>query len=203
MVAKYNARAAEAGLSAEQMSAVRADLLAADPAASEPAIQGDEFFDFDVAVVANAMHHFKDPKLAVERLVGRLKPGGVLVVLDWPIEEGAIKELIGAAGGNAGDWHHGHGHGHQQQQHQHHHNGHGHGHGHDNGADEQKIDLQAVRKTITHHGFKKGEMVAMLKDAGCVDVEYELMEKPIKMPASLGGFEKKSFLARGIKAAEH
>jgi SAM-dependent methyltransferase len=38
---------------------------------------------FDVAVVGLGFHHFEDPTLAAQRLAERLKPGGVLVIVDF------------------------------------------------------------------------------------------------------------------------
>ena len=42
-----------------------------------------EFSGFDVAAVGLGFHHFDDPALAAQRLAGRLKTGGVLVILDF------------------------------------------------------------------------------------------------------------------------
>lgn len=42
-----------------------------------------DFFGFDLAVVGLGFHHFDDPNLAARRLAARLKPGGVLVILDF------------------------------------------------------------------------------------------------------------------------
>lgn len=47
------------------------------------ALSGPEFFDFDVAVLGLGFHHFENPALSAQRLVERLRPGGVLVILDF------------------------------------------------------------------------------------------------------------------------
>ncbi len=82
MVAMYNQAANNQGLYPDEMSAVLGDLL--HPSGSSPSVSGPEFFEFDLAVVGLGLHHFEKPKLAVERLVARLKPGtGVLLVIDF------------------------------------------------------------------------------------------------------------------------
>lgn len=40
-------------------------------------------FGFDVAAVGGGLHHLADPELASDRLVQRLRPGGVLLVWDF------------------------------------------------------------------------------------------------------------------------
>lgn len=42
-----------------------------------------EFWDFDIAIVALGFHHFENIHLAVNRLVQRLRTGGVLVIVDF------------------------------------------------------------------------------------------------------------------------
>ncbi|KAF2970533.1 hypothetical protein GQX73_g3078 [Xylaria multiplex] len=93
MVAAYNTRAENQGLSPDEMHAVLGDLAleTVDNSLSSP-----ELFNFDIAVVGGGFHHFGDPELAAKRLVERLKPGGVLLIWDF-LPHGAR---------------HGHGHGH-------------------------------------------------------------------------------------------
>lgn len=57
-----------------------ADLVSPTPA---PGIAGPEFHNYDIAAIALGFHHFGDPKGCVQRLVQRLKQGGVLLVVDW------------------------------------------------------------------------------------------------------------------------
>ena len=52
-----------------------------DPAPS--AFASPNFFSFDIAAVGLGFHHFDDPTLAAQRLVERLRPGGVLLILDF------------------------------------------------------------------------------------------------------------------------
>ncbi|WYZ45519.1 hypothetical protein EsH8_VIII_000835 [Colletotrichum jinshuiense] len=83
MVAAYNARAENQGLSAEEMHAYQGDLT--DPSDPDPAAFSDaaRFRGFDVAGVGLGFHHFEDPELSAKRLVERLKPGGVFIILDF------------------------------------------------------------------------------------------------------------------------
>jgi SAM-dependent methyltransferase len=76
-------------------------------------LSGPEYFDFDLAVVGMGFHHLSDVQLATDRLAERLKPGGVLMIVDFlaysPSEkiehishhgfsEERVKELFGNAG---------------------------------------------------------------------------------------------------------
>ena len=67
---------------ASEMRAYQGNLCnPGDP--NPPALASPEFFDFDIAAVGLGFHHFDDPKLAARRLAERLKPGGVLMILDF------------------------------------------------------------------------------------------------------------------------
>ena len=72
-----------------------------------------EYFNFDLAMVGVGFHHFSDVQLATDRLTERLKPGGVLMIVDFlPFEKNKdihmishhgfsierVKELFGNAG---------------------------------------------------------------------------------------------------------
>ncbi|KAH8811385.1 S-adenosyl-L-methionine-dependent methyltransferase [Xylogone sp. PMI_703] len=82
MVAQYNLRATNQGLSPSEMSAYHGNLLSPDDP-NPASLAGPEFYDFDVAAVGLGFHHFSDPALAAKRLVGRLKSGGVLLIIDF------------------------------------------------------------------------------------------------------------------------
>lgn len=51
--------------------------------AEADALDGPNFRDFDLAVVGMGFHHFTDIRLATRRLVERLKPGGVFMIVDF------------------------------------------------------------------------------------------------------------------------
>lgn len=64
------------------MHAYQGDLCnPSDP--SPVALSAPSFFDFDIAAVGLGLHHFDDPALAAKRLVERLRPGGVLLIIDF------------------------------------------------------------------------------------------------------------------------
>ncbi|KAK1758358.1 S-adenosyl-L-methionine-dependent methyltransferase [Echria macrotheca] len=82
MVAAYNSRAKNQGLTPEEMHAYQGNLCSpSDPSPSH--LSGREFWGFDIAAVGLGFHHFDDPALAARRLVERLRVGGVLLVLDF------------------------------------------------------------------------------------------------------------------------
>ncbi|KAK6956437.1 hypothetical protein Daesc_001715 [Daldinia eschscholtzii] len=83
MVAAYNSRAENQGLSRDEMHAVVGDLAAADGPQPSELFADPRFFGFDIATVGGGLHHFAEPELAAERLVERLRPGGVLLVWDF------------------------------------------------------------------------------------------------------------------------
>ncbi|EMC94834.1 hypothetical protein BAUCODRAFT_563881 [Baudoinia panamericana UAMH 10762] len=81
MVEEYNKAAQSSGLSTEQARAVVGDLVAETVPSH---LIGDDYQDFDIAIIGLGFHHFENPPLAVHRLAERLKPGeGVLVIIDF------------------------------------------------------------------------------------------------------------------------
>ncbi|KAI1662492.1 S-adenosyl-L-methionine-dependent methyltransferase [Daldinia decipiens] len=83
MVAAYNSRAEIQGLTRDEMHAIVGDLAAADGPQPSDLFADSRFFGFDLATVGGGLHHFADPELAADRLVERLRPGGVLLVWDF------------------------------------------------------------------------------------------------------------------------
>lgn len=82
MVAEYNKSASNQGIPSSEMQARVGNLLdASDPSPSS--LSGDEFFNFDIAVVGLGFHHFEDPTFAAKQLALRLKPSGVLLIIDF------------------------------------------------------------------------------------------------------------------------
>lgn len=55
------------------------------------AFAGPEFSNFDLAAVGLGFHHFDNPQLGAERLVARLKPGGVLLIIDFLLHDGRLE----------------------------------------------------------------------------------------------------------------
>ncbi|KAJ8131715.1 hypothetical protein O1611_g1909 [Lasiodiplodia mahajangana] len=64
MVAVYNKRAENQGLSADEMHAVLGDLAAETVSDT---LSSPDLFNFDIAVVGGGFHHFGDPELAASR----------------------------------------------------------------------------------------------------------------------------------------
>lgn len=89
MVATYNQRARDAGISPEKMSA-RTGNLVADNVPED--LQGPEYHNFDIVIISMALHHLPDPQLAIKRLAARLQKGGVLWIVDMLEEENAERE---------------------------------------------------------------------------------------------------------------
>lgn len=61
--------------------AYQANLI--DPEGTPQSVSGPEFFNFDLAAVGLGFHHFDNLQLSTNRLVERLKPGGVLLIVDF------------------------------------------------------------------------------------------------------------------------
>jgi hypothetical protein len=204
MVEAYNMRASNQGLPSSFMTAHVVDLL--DPSVPAPAeLQSEEFFNFDLAVVGMAYHHFEDTALATARLVERLTPGkGVLLIVDF-VPDGR---------GHGHSHAHGHGHGHS-----HGHHGQEHGHGHDHGdkhdaegeasaiADSNiKIGLvsgvEIPEKVVAHDGFKEAGIRKEWEAAGLVDVDYIILGKGVSIGEDGKAFERKAFMAKGRRASK-
>jgi SAM-dependent methyltransferase len=78
MIKQFNINAQETGF-ADRMHGYHGDLLA-EPAPDN--LSGPEFFDFDLAAVSMALHHFDKPDLALKRLGERLKKDGMFLIID-------------------------------------------------------------------------------------------------------------------------
>ena len=73
-----------------------------DPKQPTPAdLSGPEYFNFDLAVVGLGFHHFQDIPLSTSRLVERLRPGGVFLILDFVTH--AMDEKLKSGNGDRGD----------------------------------------------------------------------------------------------------
>lgn len=80
MVNKFNEHARKAGLDPSRIHAIEGDLCSDPPTVSFTEMSST---NFDIAVVCAGFHHFNDTELATKRLAERLKPGGVLLIMDF------------------------------------------------------------------------------------------------------------------------
>ena len=200
MVNKFNAEAREAGTSEAQMRAVRGDLLAPPGGL----LEDREFYGFDLAVMSMALHHVDDPKAMIAKLVERVKPGGIVVIIDWVVSD----EVPFGSHGNHGMNTHGHEqpqsshhnhneheqHSHEPPQSSHHnHDGHGHEHGHGHGHSQH-----AASHTLSSEGFSQEQIRALFLDAGCRNTDIVLAAAPSDVPHGRTG-HKQMFFAKGTK----
>ncbi|KAG5962995.1 hypothetical protein E4U56_003085 [Claviceps arundinis] len=82
MVEQYNSRSKRDGLAPEQCIAYFGNLLSPDDPSPEN-FSSPDFFDFDLAGVGLGFHHMDDCALAARQLALRLRPGGVLFIVDF------------------------------------------------------------------------------------------------------------------------
>ena len=156
MVDVYNQRASDQGLTLSEMKAVQGDLLAT-PQSKE--IDKPELWNFDLAAVGLAFHHFEDEVLAAERLVERVKKGtGKVLIIDFLPHE------------------HIHGHSHDHG----HHSQHEHDRSHDAREDQKMFEIPKEladnsAHTVKHMGFSEARMKEIFEGAGCVDVKVDIL----------------------------
>ena len=202
MAATFNARARAAGLPENRIHAVVGDLLnKSNP--SPPEFNVPEWYNFDLATVGFAFHHFEDVVFAAKSFKNRLRPGGVLLLTDF-LEGGDLKadengEPIPGTEGNHAEHSHGrHGHHHKHsdgtkhvQEHDHHHahqhnrdHANDHSHDHTSKKDDPFRDPK-VRKdmeaSIVIPSFTVENVRKFLTEAGLVDVEVVTMKERVYM----------------------
>lgn len=81
MVEEYNKR-----FSSDQSPHFHAEAVVGnltDPSGTPADLASDKFFNFNLVAVGFGFHHFDDLRLTTARLTERLKPGGVLMILDF------------------------------------------------------------------------------------------------------------------------
>lgn len=170
MVDEYNTAAQNQGIAPGEMRAQIGNLIDGSSAAPPPELSSPEFFNFDIAAVGMGWHHFADPALAARRLAERLKPGGVLLIIDF-LPHG---EACGHGHHGAGD---------------------DHGHGH--GREEDKKDAS---KTVAHMGFQEEEIRKMFVDAGVGNgFEHVVLGKGVVFTSEGKEMRRTAFMARGRK----
>ena len=161
------------------------------------------YHSFDLAVVGLGFHHFDDPGLAATRLVERLKPGGVLMIVDF-LPHGHFHGTSHNHGkeseSDATDNHH---------YHHHHHHDSSAATGSENPsstATEEKEDIKPypAAHTVIHMGFSSDQVKEIFTKAGAgKDFSYVTVGKGLVFEAKSEGGEgmKRSvFFARGTKA---
>lgn len=190
MVSAFNKRATDAGIPRSQVSAVVGNLFTPEPS---DALAEPEYFNFDIVAVGSAYHHFEDVTLATKRLVERLKPGGVLFIIDFSQGTGVD---------------HSHGHGHHGHVHHGPNNHHGHGHAHHahhgcshaNVPEDVSKDLpKEMIDSIKVTGFDEARVRALFEEAGLVEFAISVLDEKLYMEYSGKGMERTVFFARGTR----
>lgn len=82
MVKEYNERFSGQGED-EKLNAYAYNANLLDPSEIPESLSKPEFQNFDLVAVGFGFHHFQNLPLVTQRLVDRLKPGGVLMILDF------------------------------------------------------------------------------------------------------------------------
>jgi len=82
MVNEYNERFSTQ-TDGEKLNAQAYNANLFDPAGPPESLNDPKFFDFDLVAVGFGFHHFENLPIVTQRLVQRLKPGGVLMILDF------------------------------------------------------------------------------------------------------------------------
>lgn len=98
MVSTYNTKASGAGLDQLACHAHEGNLLSAEQYIINEAGEKDkallndaQFNDFDVCIVGMGFHHFENYASCIQRLSERVKPGGVVGIIDLLPKEGASR----------------------------------------------------------------------------------------------------------------
>jgi len=82
MVNEYNQRFSTQ-TDGEKLNAQAYNANLFDPAGEPGSLMVPKFFDFDLVAVGFGFHHFENLPIVTQRLVQRLKPGGVLMIVDF------------------------------------------------------------------------------------------------------------------------
>lgn len=171
MLDKYRATAVDLSLDESRMSAVRGDLLSSTVEPTKPVLSDEELSGFDLVAICMALHHVDDIELATKRLAERLRPGGVLLIIDWA----TLNSSTEATG---------------QQRHTHHH-GHNTAHGEVNPA-------HPAAHTISHDSFTYEQIVGIFNEAGCGEPRFQLANRLSDVPGARTG-KMQLFWARATK----
>lgn len=74
---------------------------------------------------------------------------------------------------------------------------HEHAAAHHDGEKDGGLLKTAATYIVAHHGFARVKIEGMLKDAGCVDVDYVVLEEPLKFGGEMEGQQRTVFMIRG------
>ncbi|KAI9871955.1 MAG: hypothetical protein M1830_002227 [Pleopsidium flavum] len=66
---------------------------------------------------------------------------------------------------------------------------------------QHEQDKNPAEHIIAHHGFSKEKTEEMFKKAGCVDVDYVVVDDPLILGDELGGRTRKVFMIRGRRGS--
>lgn len=185
MLDKYRATAADLGLDESRMIAIQGDLLAPTVKPTTPPLSEDELNGFDLVAICMALHHVEDIDLATKRLAERLRPGGVLLIIDWATRDslnGTVKQPVMATGQTSSENNHHH---HHHHHHQHH-------------VDETINPKHPAAHTISHDSFSKDQIFSLFKQAGCGESKFVLANRLSPVPGARSG-EMQLFWARATK----
>ncbi|OBS21735.1 hypothetical protein FPOA_08072 [Fusarium poae] len=82
MAEQYNKMALKAGYTPTKMHAIQGDMI--EPESTPcPELDTPAFFNFDLIVMCMALHHIENPDDMILQLSKRLRPGGLLLIIDW------------------------------------------------------------------------------------------------------------------------
>lgn len=186
------------------MAAAVGNLL--DPADPSPAdFASEEWFNFDLAVVGLGFHHFEDPTLAATRLAERLRPGGVLMIIDFMPHAHHGEIEIDGENGDGSSKRHRHGHEHGQGHFSHGYGGQGAESSLDPAQGSQENDnekrFKEVMHTVAHAGFSKYDVYAAFEKAGVgKDLAFDVLKKDVVFRTNDRKITRQVFFARGTKA---
>lgn len=157
MLDKYRAAAANLGLDESCMMAVQGDLLAPVVQPTNPEMSEEELNGFDMVAICMALHHVDDIELATRRLAERLRPGGVLLIIDWATRnssEGGIESSPSTSG-------------------------------HD--ADMSIKPNHPAAHTISHDSFTQAQIKHLFQQAGCGESRFTLADRLSDVPGAKSG----------------
>ncbi|KGO74478.1 hypothetical protein PITC_099790 [Penicillium italicum] len=177
MLDNYRATAAELGLDESRMLAVQGNLLSPIVTPTRPPLSKEELDGFDLVAICMALHHVEDIALATKRLAERLRPGGVLLIIDWATrdlsnetEQQASVQTTSSISEN-------------------HHNHH---------MDEVVDPKHPAAHTISHHSFSQAQIFSLFEQAGCGESQFVLADRLSSVPGAPSG-QLQLFWARATK----